>query len=146
MSWFVEKLTDLFRFFHDDKLPVELAFGEIKSWGFVRGSMERAARLSAGRDVPFGVFNIIGIEHAPRAARTRWPKERLLMEDVSCAFQPIENRASSGRFVSQFLIDRLVFLTARYLAYIRDPWSQEQLYEAVARFIESQQHDALNQD
>ncbi len=135
MNWLSDKLTDLLRPWHDDGLPEELAFGEIEAWIFVRGSMARFAWMAVRLDVPFGVFGIIGIEHARRAARAWWPKERLLMEDVSCAYMPVQSRAGSAHAVPQLLIDRLVFLLARYLAYVRSPWSEAQLREAIARFL-----------
>jgi hypothetical protein len=135
MGWPTEKLADLFRAWHSNGLPAELAFGEIEAWNFVRGAMERAAYMAVKCGVPFGVFGVIGIEYAPRAARAWWPKERLLMEDVSCAFQPIQTRAGSGHPVPQLLIDRFVFLSARYLAYIGSPWPEDRLRQAVAQFL-----------
>lgn len=98
--------------------------------------MGRAARLSEGLNVPFGVFDVIGIEYAPRAARAWWPTERLLMEDVSCAFQPVWTRAGAGRPVPQLQIDRLVHVLDRYLVHVGSPWAEDQLREAVARFIQ----------
>lgn len=135
MNWLSEKLTDLLRPWHDDGLPEELAFREIEAWVFVRGSMTRFAKMAVRLDVPFGVFGIIGIEYARRAAWAWWPKERLLMEDVSCAYEPIRSRAGSTHPVPQLLIDRLVLLLARYLAYVRSPWPEAQLREAIARFL-----------
>jgi hypothetical protein len=135
VGWLAEKLTDLCRPWHDDGLPDELAFGEIEAWGFVRGSMDRAARLAVSEDVPFGVFGIIGIAYARRAARAWWPKERLLMEDISCAFHPVAARAWEGQLVPPLLLDRLVFVLARYLAYVGPPWEEEEIREAVERFI-----------
>ncbi|MDR3633549.1 MAG: hypothetical protein P4L84_06915 [Isosphaeraceae bacterium] len=136
LEWLAEKLTDLFRPWHDDGLPAELAFGEIEAWGFVRGSMSRCARMAEGLNVPFGVFGVIGIGYARRAARALWPVERMLMEDVSCAFQPVWTRAGAGQRVPQIQIDRLVFVLGRYLAHVGTPWSEDQLQEAVKRFIQ----------
>ena len=135
VEWLADKLTDLFRPWYDDGLPEELAFGEIEAWGFVRGGMGRAAFLALGSDVAFGVFGVIGIEYARRAARAWWPPERLLMENVSCAFAPVATRAGAGRLVPQLQIDRLVFVLGRYLAYVGSPWSEEEIHAAVKRYI-----------
>jgi hypothetical protein len=81
VGWLAEKLTDLFRPWHDDGLPEDLGFGVIDKSPYVRGSMSRFAWLSAQEKMPFGVFEIVGLEYAPRAARAWWPRERLLMED-----------------------------------------------------------------
>jgi hypothetical protein len=135
VEWLVEKLTDLFRPWLDDGLSEELEFGEIQLWGFVRGAMRRTARMAVDLDVAFGVFGIIGIAYARRAARAWWPKERLLMEEVSCAFQPILTRACAGHLVPQIHIDRLVFLLSRYLDYVGSPWGTDQLREAIDQFI-----------
>ena len=141
MEWLAEKLTDLLRPWHDDGLPEELAFGEIEAWNFVRLLMRRNAQLSVSLNLKLGVFGIIGLKYARRAARAWWPTERLLMEDVSCAFQPIQARAGSGHPTPQLLIDRLVFLLARYLAYVGSPRPEEQLREAVARFLRDYPRD-----
>ncbi len=141
MGWLAEKLTALFRPWHHDGLPEELAFGEIEAWVFVRGMMDRHARMAVKCHVPFGVFGIIGLEYADRAVRAWLPKERLLMEDVSCAFQPVQARAGSGHPVPQLLIDRLVFLLARYLAHVGAPWSEEQLRERVEQFLRDYPRD-----
>lgn len=135
MGWLVEKLTDLLRPWHDDGLPEELAVGDIEAWGFVRGAMVRCAKMAAECDVAFGVFDIIGIEYARRAARAWWPKERLLMEDVSCAFFPVQERAGSAHPVPQILLDRLALLQARYLAYVGPAWPEERLRETIARYL-----------
>jgi hypothetical protein len=135
VEWLAEKLTDLFRPWHDHGLPEGLAFGEIEAWGFVRGAMGRAARLAVSLGVPFGVFGVIGIKYARRAAGAWWPRERLLMEDVSCAFQPVATRAGAGQFVPPLQIDRLVFVLSRYLEYVGSPWAEEQLRDAVKRYI-----------
>jgi len=135
VEWLAEKITDLLRPFYEDGLPEELSFGDIESWGFVRGSMNRAARLAVSQKVDFGVFGVLGIGYARRAARVWWPKERMLMEEVSCAFQPIQSRAGAGQMVPQIQRDRLMFVLARYLAYIGSPWDEEQLREAVDQFI-----------
>lgn len=87
MKWLSEKLTDLYRPWYHNGLPEELSFGEIEAWGFVRGAMERAARGAVKLNLKLGVFEVIGTEYARRAARAWWPRERLLMEDVSFAFQ-----------------------------------------------------------
>jgi hypothetical protein len=138
VEWLAEKLTDLYRPWHDDRLPEELAFGEFEAWGFIRGSMARAARL----DVAFGVFAVIGVGYTRRAARAWWPRERLLMEDVSCAFQLFSSRAGAGHPVPQIHKDRLAFVLGRYLAYIGSPWPEEQLHEAIERFIAECPRDA----
>ena len=135
MGWLVEKLADLFRPWHEDGLPEESAFGEVEAWGFVRGGMERWAQTSVRLNVPFGVFGVIGIEHARRAARAWRPRERLLMEDVSCAFLPVWTSAAKGQPVPEILIGRLVFLLARYLAYVGPAWPEERIREAIERFI-----------
>jgi|GEM_PF-3711998 len=142
MGWLTEKLTDLLRPWHDDGLPEELAFGEIEAWGFVRGAMERYAKMAVACDVAFGVFGIIGIEYARRAARAWWPKERLLMEDVSCAFLPVQERAGAAHPVPQIHLDRLTLLLARYLAYVGPAWPEEQLREAIARYLRDHPRDA----
>lgn len=142
MEWLAEKLTDLYRPWYDDGLPEELVFGDIEAWGFVRGAMTRAARMAVGLDVAFGVFGVIGIGYARRAARAWWPRERLLMEDVSCAFQPISSRAGAGQPVPQIHKDRLAFVLGRYLAHTGSPWPEEQLREAIERFIAECPRDA----
>jgi hypothetical protein len=135
VGWVADKLTDLFRPWHVDGLPEELAFGEIEGWWFIRGAMGRAAFLASRSDIAFGVFGVIGIEYARRAARAWWPPERLLMEDVSCAFAPVANRAGAGIPVPQLQIDRLVFVLGRYLEYVGPPWPEEEIHAAVERYI-----------
>jgi hypothetical protein len=91
--------------------------------------------MAVSLSVPFGVFRVIGIGYAARAASAWWPTERLLMEDVSCGFHPVETRAGTGHSVPPILIDRLVFLLARYLTYIGSPWPEGKLREGVEQFI-----------
>ena len=73
MEWLIEKLTDLFRPWHDNGLPEDLGFGAIDASLYVRESMKRFAWLSAQETMAFGVFEIIGMQYAPRAARAWWP-------------------------------------------------------------------------
>ncbi len=136
MEWLCERLTDLFRPWHDNRLPEELAFGEIVSWGFIRGGMARTARLAVDLDVDFGVFAIIGIECAPRAASAWRPRERLLMEDISCAFSPLSRRVTAREFVPPIHQERLVFLLGEYFAYIGAPRPETELRAALERYIE----------
>jgi hypothetical protein len=135
VEWLADKLTSFYRPWYNDGLSDELASREIEAWGFVRGAMGRAARLAVGTGIPFGVFDIIGIDYSRRAARAWWPHERLLMEDVSFAFDPVNSRAGAGQWVTQIHKDRLVFVLRRYLAYVGAPWPEEQLREAIDRFI-----------
>lgn len=135
MEWLAEKLTDLYRPWFDDGLPEELAFGDIEAWGAIHGAMARAARMAVGLNIAFGVFGIIGIEYAHRAARAWRPRERLMMEDVSCAFHPVGSRAGAGHPVPRIHKDRLAFVLGRYLAHVGSPWPEERLQEAIERFI-----------
>ncbi len=146
VEWLAERLTDLFRPWHDDGLPEELAFGEIETWALVRGSMRRFAQFAVDFEMPCGVFGIIGLEYARRAARAWWPKERLLMEDVSCAFQPLIDRMVDGRWVPQFHIDRLVIVLSQYLAYVGSAWPEEELRAAVARYIREAPRDVASSE
>lgn len=135
MEWFAEKLTDLYRPWYHDGLPEGLEFGEIHAWRFARGSMTRSARMAVAMDITFGIFRLLGIEYAQRAAQAWRPHERLLMEDLSCAFQPIWDRAAADQSVPRIHKDRLAFLLIRYLAYVKTPWPQEQIDDAIERFI-----------
>lgn len=135
VEWLAAKITDLFRPWYDPGLPDELAFGEIKHWWIIGGAMGRAARMAVSLDIEFGVFGIIGIECAHRAARAWLPRERLLMEYISFAYEPISSRARLGQWVPQIHKDRLVFLLDRYLAYVGKPREEEHLREALERLI-----------
>ena len=141
MEWIAEKLADLFRPWHDSGLPEDLEFGEIEAWLFVRGSMARHAELAVRLDVPFGVFGVIGIGYARRAARVWRPRERLLMEDVSCAFWPLHTRAGSGGPAPQVQKDRLAFLLGRYLTHEGTPWPDERVRDGIERFIADRPRD-----
>lgn len=143
-GWLVEKLTDLYRPWYHDGLPEDMAFGDIVGRRFVCGMMERTARMAVAVDVAFGVFGVIGIEYASRAARVCWPRERLLMENVSCAFEPIWDRATRGQIVTQFHKDRLTFVLGGYLAYIGSAWPEARLREAIEQFIAECPRDSTN--
>ena len=135
MDHFREFLASVVRPFHDDGLPDHLAFGDIEGWGAIRGMMLRAARLTVRTGIDMGVFGILGMDYAPRAARACWPVERLIMEDVSCAFEPVFSRADSDQFIPPMQIERLQLLLHRYLSYIGSPWSEARLATAIDSFI-----------
>jgi hypothetical protein len=135
VQWLGDKLTNLLRPWHDNKLPRALAFEDIEAYRFTWGAMERAAKLSVNMNMEFGVFGVIGIKYASRASRAWWPFERLLMEDVSCAFLPVSTLASKDQPVPGRDKDRLVFLLDQYLADIGSPWPKKQIASVVDKFI-----------
>lgn len=135
MDHFREILASAVRPFHDDGLPDHLAFGDIEGWGAIRGMMLRAARLTVSTGIDMGVFGVLGIDYARRAARAWWPVERLIMEDISCAYEPVFSRADSDQFIPPMQIERLQLLLHHYLIYIGTPWSDERLQTAIEAFI-----------
>lgn len=74
-DWLVDSFMDLCRPFHDNGLPPDLQAEDIESYGFARGAMHRAARLSHSMNIEFGVFQIIGQKFARRAAKAWRPFE-----------------------------------------------------------------------
>jgi hypothetical protein len=131
-------IADLLRPWHDNGLPEELQFGEIEAEGFVREAMHRAAGFSVEGGFAFGIFQVIGLEYAARAARAWRPRELLLMEDVSLAFQGVWSRAMKGFSVPPIHIERTVLTLSRYLDYIGQPRDPEQIREAIEQFIQEE--------
>src|SRR5689334_12187526 len=97
----------------------------------VRGSMRRFAKIAASTGTLAGVFEILGAEHARRAARAWRPRELLLMEDLSLAFAPIYARVNEGHPVPEIHIDRAAALLARYFEYHGEHRQVESLRESV---------------
>lgn len=124
-------LADRCRESHDNGLPAKLQLSSSRANRFAREEMLRDARMTKRLDVPFGIFQLIGSEHAARAARTVRPKALLLMEDLSLAFDVVERQRHRGIVVADDDIERLVRLLHTYLVDRLDlhPWTDASRFD-----------------
>ena len=65
------------------------------------------------------------------AKRAWWPFERLMMEDLSFAMDPIDRRIRDAQRIPEILIDRFVFLLGRNLGYVGAVWTAEEIRKAL---------------
>lgn len=140
-----EFIADLFRPLYESEFSRELwdSAGEIP--GFTRGAMMRSANLSVSQNMRFGIFAVIGLKYAHRAARTTMPRELLLMEEISFAFNGVWRRASEGRQVPSIHVERTVQTLSNYFEYLgedRDPGDIRKMVEEYIREEQRDYHDA----
>src|SRR6266480_7121789 len=131
MKHFFYWLADRLRPWHDDGLGEELRLPDNSERYFIRGAMLRAAGLSMSQNMAFGAFQVLGLEHARRAAGAWRPRELHLMEDLSLAFYEVEDRAHKGIFVAPVHVSRLVEIVHHYLEYQGSPWTREAINSRV---------------
>lgn len=119
---------------HDNGLPANL---HLPSSGnrFTREATLRAARMTTSLDVPFGIFKLIGPEHAPRAARAWRPRALLLMQDLSLAFDAVEHWRHRGIVVPEDDCERLIHLLRTFFPLIGVKRSEKQVRELVERYL-----------
>src|SRR3954454_7980375 len=110
LDWLTEKLRPLYR----TRLPEELRQPEIPLAVFHRGAMKRAASLAVSAQVPFGIFRVIGLRHAAKAARVWRPRHRVLMEEISLAYYLVDQQRARCILVEPQHVDRLVELLFLY--------------------------------
>lgn len=92
--------------------------------------------MTASLDVvAFGIFNLIGSEHAPRVARVRKPSALLIMEDLSLAFQAVERQRHRGIMVADDDVERLVRLLHSFFPAIGVKHSENEVREMVKRYL-----------
>jgi hypothetical protein len=135
MNRLARAIADAFRPFYRSGLDADHQLPDVPVSTFLLRTMERMAAMSAGVGVTFGVFEVIGLEHARRAARAWRPGEILLMEEVSLAFHEVEERVLEGGFLPAIHVDRLVMILGHYLDRIGRPRDEAEIREAVARYV-----------
>src|SRR5665213_3444866 len=89
-------LADQLRPLHNDRLGEELQIPPGSCSVFDREDMQRMARMSFSLQITFGVFELLGLRYAKRAARAWRPRELFLMEDISMAFKLVEDQRERG--------------------------------------------------
>src|SRR5436190_23724898 len=87
-------------------LPEELAFPDERYLALDAEQMLRNADMSAALNCEFGVFQILGLDEARRAACVWSPITRLLTQEVSLAFMLVERQRQVGEIVSGHNIAR----------------------------------------
>jgi hypothetical protein len=107
LEHFREWLTDWWRPFHLSCLPDDLALPEDGATVWDAAKMLRDARLGASCDLELGVFQILGVDEARRAACIWSPKARLICEEVALAFRLVERQRLTGEIVSGHNTSRL---------------------------------------
>jgi hypothetical protein len=97
--------------------------------------MSRSAQLGVGTNITFGIFQLLGKELMPRAARAWQPREIWLMEDASVAFHLVEEQRERGIRVEEIHIQRLVHVLVRYFRYIGQPRSPREVNDLVQQYL-----------
>lgn len=128
-------VADRRRASHDNGLPANLRLSSCSANQFTRQRMLREAGLTADVDVAFGIFKLIGPEHALRAARAWRPRVLLLMEDLSLAFELVERQRKRGILVADDDIERLVHLLHTFFPTIGVNLSEKGVREMVERYL-----------
>jgi hypothetical protein len=136
LEQFREWYTELFRPWHSSCLPEELSLPGERFSRFEAEQMLRNARLGSSTNCEFGVFQILGLDEARRAARIWSPVTRLITWDVSLAFGLVEKQRQSGEIVSNLNVTRLVETLYAYFKSVGRPQTRETLRAKVERFIE----------
>ena len=129
--WAAEKL----RPWHERRQPELLRHPPSSHAHFHRGAMMRAAGLSVSQEMTFGIFELIGAEFARRASRAWWPRELLLMEDLSLAFFALEEDRKRSIEPAADTIDRLVAILGAYFEYIGKPLAKPEVRALVSRYL-----------
>lgn len=83
----------------------------------------------------FGIFKLLGLEIAARAAQAWRPAAINLMQDVALAFNIVEEQRHRGIIVEQQDIDRLVFLLHRLLPYLGRKCTLPYVYDLVQQYL-----------
>lgn len=117
-------------------LSNELKFPEIEVSRFDEEEMSRKAKMSISLKMPFGVFEMVGLEHAARASQAWRPRELNLMLALNTAFKIVEQRCRRGILVEPRDRDRLVEILKLYFQYLRIPEASEGAREAVVTYIQ----------
>src|SRR5438105_14541297 len=90
----------------------------VKPNRFQREKMLRLARLATNCETASGIFDLIGLQYARRAARTWRPRGLLLMEDLSLAFEMVEHQRNRGILVEDDDVERLVELLYAFFPFV----------------------------
>jgi hypothetical protein len=106
--------------------------------------MLRDARLSAGTNCEFGVFEFLGLDEARRAACIWSPVTRLITHEVSLAFMVVEEQRQTGEIVSGHNIARLTETLHVYFRSVGRPRSRELLQAEVEKYV--REHSLANAD
>jgi hypothetical protein len=132
LNWVTEKLRPLY----GSCLPEELRLPEMPMAVFHRGAMERYASLAVSAQVPFGIFRVIGLKHAAKAAGAWRPRHRFLMEELSLAYYLVEQQRQRCILVEPQHVDRFVELLFQYFRYVGEPVPKTEVYATVMRYLE----------
>ena len=132
LDWLTERLRPLYR----TCLPEELQLPEIPMAVFHRGAMERAASLAVSEKMPFGIFQVIGLRHAAKAARAWRPRHRFLMEEISLAYYLVEQQRARCILVEAEHVDRLVELLFQYFCTGGESLAKADVHATVVRYLD----------
>lgn len=129
------KITDHFRPWHANGLPEQLQLEPMEAELFYREEMWRNGSMAASLNVPFGIFDTIGIKYARQAAWAWRPRERLLMEDVSLAFHVFEQLRQRGERVPANDIERLAITLTNYFQEIGESRSRADVRTLIKDYL-----------
>ena len=104
---FREWLTNLWRPWHSSCLPEEFGLPHNGATMWDATQMLRHARLATACDFEPGIFALLGVEEARRAAVIWSPTTRLITEEMSLAFRLFEKQRQRGEIVSVHNLNRL---------------------------------------
>lgn len=130
-----EWLTDLWRPWQTSCLPEELALPNERVSVLDANKMLRDARMGATCDLELGVFQILGVDEAHRAAPIWWPPTRLITEEVAIAFGLVEKQRQSGEIVSGHNVTRLVETLHAYFLSVGRPRSRDEISRQIDAFL-----------
>ena len=100
-----------------------------------RGEMLRSACMSTNLTLRFGIFEILGLNAAERAALAWRPGELQLMEEISLAFDCIEEHRMRGVVIDPSDHERLIHVLAQYFVYLKQPRTKAALRELVDAYL-----------
>jgi hypothetical protein len=135
LEQFREWYTALWAPWQTSCLPEELALPDGKYLLFDAERMLRDADMSAGLNCEFGVFQVLGLDEARRAASIWSPVTRLITHEVSLAFMLVEEQRRTGEIVSGHNIARLVETLYAYFRSVGRPQSRESLQTQVEKYL-----------
>lgn len=135
LEQFREWYTSLWAPWQTSCLPEELALPEGRHRLIDAERMLRDADMSAGLDVEFGVFQILGLDEARRAACIWSPIARLITHEASLAFMLIEKQRQGGEIVSGQNIARLVETLHAYFRSMGRPKLRESLQAQIEKYL-----------
>jgi len=136
LEQFREWYTELYRPWHASCLPEDLSLPGDRFSRFEAEQMLRHASLGDGVNCEFGVFQILELEEARRAAHIWSPATRLITWEVSLAFGLVEKQRQSGEIVSNLNVTRLVETLYAYFKSVGRSKTRESLRAKVERFID----------